>query len=307
MNLDFYRNYIKIVECGTLSAAARTLHMAQSALSSQVKQFEEEYATSLFIRNARQMEPTDAGRILYERAKNIVMLVDASYKEVEACAGGAQGTVRIGMTQVYPDVEMTNLLLQFQNDNPHIRFEFYENSSSEIIELLRTGVIEIGIVRTSGLLPPYLEEMQVFPERLCVYCCYNNPWITPYDSEVPLSSLEQVPLAISRGFSDLLRDIFDRANVHPVIMSVATSRNNPVMWAKAGAMIAIICTGDAASFNDAEAFCRPLTADDPVIASELRATRSFIVAKDRMISAAAQKFLCFSKQHFMSTDIPKLS
>ena len=40
MNLDFYRNFVKIVECGTLSATARYLHVAQSALSSQVKQFE---------------------------------------------------------------------------------------------------------------------------------------------------------------------------------------------------------------------------------------------------------------------------
>ncbi|MBQ1524656.1 MAG: LysR family transcriptional regulator, partial [Firmicutes bacterium] len=68
MNIDFYRNYIEIVELGTLSAAARSLHVAQSALSNQLKQFEEEYKTQLLIRSSRQMELTDAGRILYKRA-----------------------------------------------------------------------------------------------------------------------------------------------------------------------------------------------------------------------------------------------
>lgn len=297
MNLDFYRNYLEIIECGTLSEAARNLHIAQSALSSQVKQFEEEYQTRLFIRNARKMEPTDAGRILYEKAKSMVMLEDAARKEIDACAEGSQGTVRIGMTQAYPDVDMTNLLLQFQKENPQIRYEFYEISSYEIMELLRAGVIEIGIVRTSGLLPVDLEESIRIRQKLCVYCCYNNPWITPYGKEVVLSSLENVPIAISRGFSDLLNDIFARTDVHPIVMSVSTSRSNPMMWAKAGAAIAIICTSEVETSDDAESFCRPLTVDDPAIAKELDTTRSFIVAKRRALSASAQKFLDFSRKY----------
>lgn len=122
------------------------MHVAQSALSSQVKQFEEEYKMRLFIRNARQMEPTDAGRILYEKAKSMIVLEDAAHKEIEACAEGAQGTVRIGMTQAYPDADMTNLLLKFQKANPQICFEFYEVNSGEIIKLLQAGIIEIGII-----------------------------------------------------------------------------------------------------------------------------------------------------------------
>lgn len=58
------------------------------------------------------------GGILYETAKDIVTLLDASLdasqKEISACVAGAQGTVRIGMTQAYPDAGMTQLLLKFQ-------------------------------------------------------------------------------------------------------------------------------------------------------------------------------------------------
>lgn len=52
MNIDFYRNYTKIVDCGSLSAAARCLHIAQSALSTQLKQLEEEYHAVLFNRTS---------------------------------------------------------------------------------------------------------------------------------------------------------------------------------------------------------------------------------------------------------------
>ena len=302
MNIEFYRNYIAIVESGTLSAASRRLHVAQSALSMQVKQFEEEYHAQLFVRNARQMEPTDAGRILYERVKHIIALVEESHKEVDACVDGSQGTVRIGMTQAYPDVDMTRLLLRFQQESPGLRYEFYECGSEEIMELLRAGVIEIGIIRISGLLPPHLEERLSFQQFLCVYCCTSNPWISPYEKEVPLSALDGVPLAISRGFEPLLRDLFQRTNIHPTIMSVSTSRSNPVMWAKAGAMAAIVCTEEAASFNDAETFCRPLFSQDPQVAQQLRASRSFVVAKGRVLSPAAQRFLEFCEQTLLSRD-----
>ena len=291
MNLDFYRNYIAIVEAGTLSAAARNLHVAQSALSTQVKQFEESYQAQLFVRNARQMEPTDAGRILYERAKSIVTLIDESHKEVDACVEGAQGTVRIGMTQAYPDTDMTRLLLRFQQENPGLRYEIFECSSEEIAELLRSGVIEIGVIRISGLLPPYLEERRSLRQRLCIYCRNSNPWITSKEKEVSLRTLDGVPLAVTRGFEPLLRDLFQRENIRPIIKSVSTSRSNAVMWANAGVMAAIVCNEETASFSDPEVFCRPLTSDDPVIDVQLRATRFFVVVKGRVLSPAAQRFL----------------
>lgn len=299
MNLDFYRNYIKIIDCGTLSGAARELHIAQSALSSQVKALENEYGSELFLRGNRRLELTETGKLLYERAKSIVALVDASRKEIEAYEAGACGTVRIGMTQAYPDVNMTGLLLKFQKENPLIHYEFYEVNSNEVMELLRNGIVEIGIVRTSGALPPDLSEVLTLNQRLCAFCCYNNPWITPYDRDVSLTSLRGVPLTISRGFAGLVEEIFARADMKPNIMSVSTSRSNPVMWAKAGVAVAIICAGKSDNADDAETFCRPLSADDPIITERLHATRSFITVKGRILSAAAQHFLSFSQNYLL--------
>ena len=298
MNLDFYRNFIAIVENGTLSAAAKVLHIAQPALTNQVKQMEEEYGSALFIRNARQMVPTDAGKILYDKAKNIVSLEDAARKEIHAQSEGATGTLRVGMTQAYPDSAMEELLLSFHKENPKIRYSFYEVNSNEIMNLLRSGVVEIGIVRTSGLLPPDLSYALQIDQKLCVYCGYNNPWISPYSKNVSLSSLHEVPLSLSRGFVPMLTEVFQRADVQPVIMSVATSRNNPMMWARACESVAIICAGESEICDTQDSFCRPLVSDDPDISKQLESTRSFITLKGRQLSAAAQKFIQYSQQHF---------
>ncbi len=296
MNIDFYRNYIEIVERGTLSAAARSLHVAQSALSNQLKQFEEDYKTTLFIRTSRQMEPTDAGRILYKKAKEIVALVDASHKEIDAYVEGSQGVLRLGTTQAYPDVFMTELLSAFQKEHPQIRYEFHEESSHEVIELLRAGVIEIGVTRHTGMLPPFLDVQCALTENVCLYCNNNNPWFSKDKETINMKELDGVTLAISRGINDLVADLSQRENITPRIMSISTSRSNPMMWAKQNVACAIIRTGEAEALSDDDCFCRPLVSDDSVAESELRSQRTFIAVKEAVLSTAAQKFIDFSKQ-----------
>ena len=64
MNIQYYYNFVTIVESGSLTAAAEKLHIAQPALSNQIKALEQKYGTRLFYRGARKLELTDAGAIL---------------------------------------------------------------------------------------------------------------------------------------------------------------------------------------------------------------------------------------------------
>ena len=296
MNIEFYRNYIEIVELGTLSAAARSLHVAQSALSNQLKQFEDEYGTELFIRSSRRMEPTDSGRILYRKAKDIIALVDAAHKEIDASRDGAQGCLSLGMTQAYPDFYINNMLLAFRRENPQISLDIYEESSMKILELLRSGVIEIGIERSPDKLPPFLEERQNHFERVCVYVKRSNPWFDTTAAEISVNELEKAPLAISRGIVSLLDDIFERAGISPKIISVSTSRSNPMMWAEAGEAAAIIRASEWDEFPG-DCVCIPLCSENSIISGELRSRRSVVTVRDAVLSAAASKFIEFIKNY----------
>lgn len=297
MNIDFYRNYIEIVELGTLSAAARSLHVAQSALSNQLKQFEEEFGTSLFVRASRRMELTDSGRILYKKAKDIIALVDAAHKEIEASVEGSQGCLRLGMTQAYPDTFMNDVLLRFQKENPKMRFEIFEESSLEILEQLRSGVVEIGIERNPDKLPPFLVAQVTRSERVYAYVRRDNPWIDINAKALDVKDLCNVPIAISRGIVDLFNDIFDRVEISPRILSISTSRSNPMMWAQAGVAAAIIRAGSREFEDDKDCICIPLTSTDNVISKELDTCRCVVTVRDSVLSSAAQKFVDFIKDY----------
>lgn len=298
MNIDFYRNYIAIVEDGTLSEAARKLHIAQSALSNQLKLFEDEYGARLFKRNTRHMEMTEEGLILYKKAKDIIALVDLSYIEIDDCVEGYRGTVRLGMTLAYPDNTMTELLLKFRKANPMIRFDIHEENSAEIIDLVRSGVIEIGIVRTEGMLPADMDTPIKLHQKLCVACKKNNPWFSSDDKPLLIEELENVPLAISRSYNDVTRDIFSKCGVHPSIMSISTSRSTTLMWCHAGVAAAIVCAGESDFDCGNDIFYRPLLVDDPEVEKVLNPTRSFIVEKGKSLSEAGERFIAFSQKNF---------
>ena len=292
MNIEFYRNYIEIVELGTLSAAARSLHVAQSALSNQLKQFEDEYGTELFVRSSRRMEPTEAGRILYRKFKDIIALVDSAHKEISASLDGAQGCLRLGMTQAYPDFYLNDILVAFHKANPQISFDIYEESSLKILELLRSGVIEIGIERSPDKLPPILEERHNHLERVSVYVKKSNPWFDTSVKELNVTELAKAPLAISRGIVSLLDDIFERSGIAPKVISVSTSRSNPMMWAEVGEAAAIIRAGEHDEFPG-DCVCIPLCSENSTIASELTNRRSVVTVRGAALSSAASRFIEF--------------
>ena len=77
--LEYFR---AIVEAGSISGAARALHMTQPPLSYQIKMLEEELQVSLFLRGAKKITLTEAGKTLYEQAGKILTLTDLTKSEV---------------------------------------------------------------------------------------------------------------------------------------------------------------------------------------------------------------------------------
>ena len=118
MNLSYYANYITIVEEGSLTAASRKLRIAQPALSNQIKALETAYGARLFYRGARKLELTDAGRILYQKAKWMVEVETEARNEITSGFGGTKGTLRIGISSSFENERLMDALLAFSERYP---------------------------------------------------------------------------------------------------------------------------------------------------------------------------------------------
>ena len=90
MELRQLRYFVAIVDHGSLSRAARVLHIAQPALTQQIRQLEDEMAAQLLHRSAQGVIATDAGKVFYEHAlailkhrKNIQRLLNGTENRIQ--------------------------------------------------------------------------------------------------------------------------------------------------------------------------------------------------------------------------------
>ena len=152
MDIKQLTYFITIVEEGTITHAANKLHMAQPPLSTQLKLLEDELGTKLLERGARKIKLTDAGKILYKRAKHIVEITNSTTKEIEEFWKGIQGTLRLGTISSSGTVLLSKRIVDFNKQYPNIKFEIHEGNTYELIEKINSGIIEVGIVRTPLIL-----------------------------------------------------------------------------------------------------------------------------------------------------------
>lgn len=290
MNFEHYKNFVMIVDCHNISAAAERLHIAQSALSSQVKAFEELLGAKLLIRYPRYVELTDAGKIFYQAAKNMMRIDQAAQKEIRDCSTGRRGTLRLGLTPAFPDNWVQALLRQFSEENPLVSYEIYEANTGDLMELLKTGVIECAIIRTPEFLPPVLEAVHTVEEQFYAFAASDASFLSLSAEQLLVSELKGVPLSVPRGFQGLITACCQSHDFEPDLFSVSSSRNTTLLWARLGRAVALLSCDPTSSGPEGELIRIPVI--DPM----LTARRSIAVLRGVRLSAVCQAFLTCSSR-----------
>ncbi|HUD32489.1 MAG TPA: LysR family transcriptional regulator, partial [Variovorax sp.] len=146
LNLDQLRTLVSIADLGTFSAAARALHLAQPTVSLHVGELESRLGTQLLVRGSRRVTPTTAGLVLVQRARALLRDADETVEAVRRQADGKLGRVRLGTsTGVVIDL-LPRVLEALQDSHPGIDVEVAILGSSQALERLALGTLDIGLV-----------------------------------------------------------------------------------------------------------------------------------------------------------------
>lgn len=238
MDIKQLSYFVAIAEEESISAAARKLHIAQPPLSHQLKILEDELGVKLVERGSRRIALTDAGKILYKRANNILELTHTTMKELDDFGNGMHGTLHLGTVSSSGVALLSSRMTAFTQKYPKVHFEIHEGNTFELIELLTAGIIEIGIVRT-----PFQSERTdcIFLEKEPMIAAGNpSLFSSSVKDSISLIELKEKPLIIYRRFASLIQSCCHNAGFEPTIFCLNDDARTTLMWASTGLGIAIV-------------------------------------------------------------------
>ena len=120
MELRQLRCVEAVVRHRHFTRAAEELHLAQSALSHQIRRLERELGTALFERTSRHVSPTEAGLAIAARARRVLAEVEGARAEVDELRGVLRGRIWVGPILPAGDVDVPGLLARFSRAHPGV-------------------------------------------------------------------------------------------------------------------------------------------------------------------------------------------
>lgn len=232
--------FTTIAEEGSISAAAKKLHLSQPPLSYQMKLLEEELHLPLIERSARGIALTEAGRVLYKRAQGILELSELTRKEMLAMASGFTGTLHIGTVSSSGASLLGWRIPAFHQKYPQIGFAIHEGNTFELMEMLESGLIELAIVRTP-FHSDQLNCLYLSPEPMIAAGAASFfPAGMPSGQPIPLELLGHAPVILYRRFEKILLSLCEQKGITPQVFCIADDARTTLMWAEAGLGVAVV-------------------------------------------------------------------
>lgn len=146
MDLRQLRYLVALAEEGNFTRAAASAHVAQPALSQQIRRLEDELGLALVERTTRRVALTEAGGLLVVRARRILAELEAAGAELQAVRGMYTGHVTFGAMHTMGPVDLSLAVAIFAERHPNVRFTVREQSSEEMAEMLRVDELDLAFL-----------------------------------------------------------------------------------------------------------------------------------------------------------------
>lgn len=219
MDLRTLKYFTVVAEELNITHEAERLCMSQPPLSNQMKALEEELGVKLFIRGKRQLQLTDAGRLLLLRATQILDMTDKAQHEVMSLEGGMSGTINLGIVEGRAPFLIARWISGFKEEFPKVKYSMWNGSSDDVLDRLRQGLVDLAVIAA-----PYdtehLEGITVGRGPWVAIMSRTNELAQIPGDEIPLQSLAGKPLIVPSRPSriDAIRAWFAEADAEPNII-----------------------------------------------------------------------------------------
>jgi DNA-binding transcriptional LysR family regulator len=193
MNLRLLEIFCRVYKERSFSRAATELGLTQPTVSVHIKDLEDSLGTPVFNRLGREIEPTEAGRFLYEHARPLVSLKRNLTEKMTAFLNRVEGLLIVGASSVPGEFLLPGIMTAFHAEHPAVRVRLRISDTGDTIDDIRHGDIEIGVVGGASQDDDLLFE-SFASDELVLVTPTTGAWKNR--SEVSLRELHELPLVV---------------------------------------------------------------------------------------------------------------
>lgn len=287
MDIRVLRSFSTIARTGSITGAARELHVSQPALSRQMTELERELGRALFTRTGRNIALTDDGKLLLNRAEEVLSLFDKVEAEMRSPAT-IGGEVHVGCSET-PTVELlAQAAVRLRAEHPDILLCLHSEDSDRVTENLERGLYDFGIMvgpaRTDlfhTLRLPTENHWGILTRENSALA--NKTAVTAHDLYAEPLILPAKPIARQRFF-----DWMDN-RTEPTPVAIYNLLYNASLLVKEGVGTAVSIEGIVATGTETGLAFRPL---DPPLTSPV----DFVWSRTHRLSPAGEAVLATMRE-----------
>jgi DNA-binding transcriptional LysR family regulator len=150
--LTAMQTFVKVIETGSFSAAARQLRLGQPAVSKTVAQLELHLGAPLLLRSSRSFSATEAGQLFYEHAKLAIAAAEEAELAARGAGAGLTGRLRVSAAVTFSRLKVVPKLGRFLAQHPKLEIELVLDDRN--VDLLSEGIdvaLRMGALADSAL------------------------------------------------------------------------------------------------------------------------------------------------------------
>ncbi|MDL4839319.1 LysR family transcriptional regulator [Aquibacillus rhizosphaerae] len=178
MEIRQIQYFMEVAKREHVTEAADSLHVAQSSVSRQIFNLEDELGVDLFIREGRRVKLTPLGRVFFERMKQVTNLMEESKREIKEYLNPEKGTVRIAFPISMAAHTLPSIIYAFRTSFPEAKFQMSNALYYDLINGVVTGDFNLAMIAP---MPPKEIENKIngttlFTENIVALLPFHHPF-----------------------------------------------------------------------------------------------------------------------------------
>jgi LysR family nitrogen assimilation transcriptional regulator len=195
MDIRQLEYFLRVEECGSFTAAAEMLRVAQPSLSRQIRLLETEVRQRLFVRHGRGVISTEAGKQLAEQARLILRQIDLARQSLDRLNPVTSGHLTIGIPSSLVKILVVPLLSEFRARLPKVSLSVTDGLSISMQDWLLSGRLDVALLY-KPIPTSEISTISIMDEELFLFCRDSRKMKT---TPIKMSEVAELPLILPRN------------------------------------------------------------------------------------------------------------